>query len=82
MGSLSLDRYHFYFLMILKETLTFLSLSNPVLQYCKHRNFSDLTIMAIIATKLKTLLMLSAINSRSLFLVKYILVIYTQGRYF
>ena len=30
MGLLSLDRYHFNFLMILKETLTFLSLSNPV----------------------------------------------------
>ena len=30
MRSLSLDRYHF--LIILKETLTFLSLSNPVLQ--------------------------------------------------
>ena len=28
-----LDRYHFYFLKILKETLTFLSLSNPVQQY-------------------------------------------------
>ena len=33
MESLSLDRYHFYFLMILKETLTFLSLSDPALQY-------------------------------------------------
>ena len=33
LGSLSLDCYHFDFLMILKETLTFLSLSNPVLQY-------------------------------------------------
>ena len=32
MGSLSLDHYHFYFLMVLKEMLTFLSLSNPVLQ--------------------------------------------------
>ena len=30
---LSLDRYHFDFLVILKETLTFLSLSNPVLQH-------------------------------------------------
>ena len=28
MGWLSLDRHHFYFLMVLKETLTFLSLSN------------------------------------------------------
>ena len=27
------DRYNFYFLMILKEMLIFLSLSNPVLQY-------------------------------------------------
>ena len=33
MGSLSLDCYHFYFLMILKETLTFQSISNLVLQY-------------------------------------------------
>ena len=33
MGSLSLGHYHFHFLMILKEVLTFLSLSNPVLQY-------------------------------------------------
>ena len=33
MGSLSLDRYRFYFLMILKETLIFLLLSNLVLQY-------------------------------------------------
>ena len=33
MGSLSLDRYHFYFLMISKKVLTFLSLSNPVLPY-------------------------------------------------
>ena len=32
MGALLLDRYDFDFLMILKETLTFLSLSNPVLQ--------------------------------------------------
>mgnify|MGYP001792283860 CR=1 FL=1 len=32
MGSLSLDCYHFGFLMILKEMLTFPSLSNPVLQ--------------------------------------------------
>ena len=34
-GSLSFDRFDFYlyFLMILKETLTFLSLSNPVPQY-------------------------------------------------
>ena len=30
---LSLDHYDFYFLKIWKETLTFLSLSNPVLQY-------------------------------------------------
>mgnify|MGYP001793598634 CR=1 FL=1 len=27
------------------------------LNYCKHRNLSDLTIVAITATKLKTLLM-------------------------
>ena len=33
MGSLSLDHYHFYFLMILNEKLTFLSLLNPILQY-------------------------------------------------
>ena len=33
MGSLSLDSYHFYFLMILKGTLKFLSLSDPVLWY-------------------------------------------------
>ena len=33
-GFIILDRYHFRFLMILKETLTFLSLSNPVHQYC------------------------------------------------
>ena len=33
MWSLSLDRYHFNFLMILNEMLAFLSLSNPVLQY-------------------------------------------------
>ena len=39
------------------------------MRYCIHRNFSDLTIVAIIATKLKTLLMLNAIYSRSLFLV-------------
>ena len=32
-GPLSLDRCNFYFLMILKKTLTFLSLSNPVLRY-------------------------------------------------
>ena len=32
-GSLSLDHNHFYFLMILKKTLTFLLLSNPVLQH-------------------------------------------------
>ena len=30
MGLLSLDPDHFHFLIILKETLTFLSLSNPV----------------------------------------------------
>ena len=33
MGSLLLERYHFDFLTILTETLTFLSLLNPVLQY-------------------------------------------------
>ena len=32
MGLLLLDRYHFYFLVILKGTLTLLSLSNSVLQ--------------------------------------------------
>ena len=31
--SLLLDRYHFYFLMTLKEALTFLPPLNPVLQY-------------------------------------------------
>ena len=31
-GSLSLDRYHSYFVMILKKTQTFLCLKNPVLQ--------------------------------------------------
>ena len=35
----------------------------------KHTSFSDFIIIAIIATKLKTLLMLNAIYSRSLFLV-------------
>ena len=35
---LSLDQYHFDFLMILKEPLTFLSLSNMVLQYGDHRH--------------------------------------------
>ena len=34
-GSLSSDRYHFYFLMIWKIALTFLSLSNSVLQCLK-----------------------------------------------
>ena len=33
MRSLSLDCYHFDFLMIVSETLTFLLLSNLVLQY-------------------------------------------------
>ena len=33
MRSLSLDCYNFDFLIILKETLTIMSLSNPVLQY-------------------------------------------------
>ena len=33
MEFLSLDRYHFDLLMILKETLTFMLLSNPVPQY-------------------------------------------------
>ena len=32
-GSLSFDHRQFDFLMVLKETLTFLSLPNPVLQY-------------------------------------------------
>ena len=41
MGSLSLDCYHFYLLMILKETLTFLSLSNPVLQYVRKEEKPD-----------------------------------------
>ena len=40
MGSPLLDRYHFYFLMILKETLTFLSLSNAVLQYTVRVEFA------------------------------------------
>ena len=35
MGLLSLDCYHFDFLMILKEMLTFLLLSNLILQYIK-----------------------------------------------
>ena len=39
------------------------------LLYCIHRNFSDLTIIVIIAIKLKTLLLLNAIYSRLLFLV-------------
>ena len=40
MGLLSLDPYHFDFVMILKEPLTFLSLSNPVLQHTsKHGKF-------------------------------------------
>ena len=42
MGSLSLDRYHLYFLMILNETLTFLSLSNPVLQYALPKTCKNL----------------------------------------
>mgnify|MGYP001794324743 CR=1 len=33
MESQLLDRYHFDFLMILKERVTFLLLSKPVLQY-------------------------------------------------
>ena len=37
MGSLSLDHYHFYFFTILKETLTFLSLSNLDLQYIRYK---------------------------------------------
>ena len=36
-GSLLLDRYHFDFLVILKEVITFLSISNPVLQYSKFK---------------------------------------------
>ena len=48
------------------------------LSYCIHGNFSDLTIIAIVATKLRTLLMLNIIHLTSLFLVIYILVIYTQ----
>ena len=32
MGSLSLDRYNFHFMMIVKETLTFLPISNLALQ--------------------------------------------------
>ena len=35
-------------------------------KYCIHRNFSDLTIIAIIATRLTTLLMLNVIYSKSL----------------
>ena len=38
-GSLSLDRYNFYFLMILKETLKFLLLSKPVLQYAYNNGY-------------------------------------------
>ena len=38
MGLLSLDHYHFYFLMIFKETLTFMLLSNLVLQYWEIAN--------------------------------------------
>ena len=34
MWSQLLDCYHFYFLTILKKTLTFVPQSNPVLQYC------------------------------------------------
>ena len=36
MGSLSLGCHNSYFLMILKKPLTFLLLSNPVLQYWKN----------------------------------------------
>ena len=36
MGSQSLGRYHFYSLIILKEMLTFLSLSNLDQQYHTH----------------------------------------------
>ena len=43
MGLLTLDHYHFYFLMIFKETLTFLSLSNLVLQYLQYRRYIHLS---------------------------------------
>ena len=50
MGSLSLDRYHFEFLMILKETLIFLSLLNSVLQYQRQEKITldNISIMSII----------------------------------
>ena len=37
--------------------------------YCKHRNFSDLTIITIIATQRKPLLKLSAIFSTALYVI-------------
>ena len=43
MRPLSLDRYQFYFLLILKETPKFLSLSNPVLQYAELDLWSSVT---------------------------------------
>ena len=42
--SLSLDHYHFYFLMILKEMPTFTSLSNTVLQYSMLQQQKFLTL--------------------------------------
>ena len=44
MGSLSLDRYHSHFLMIFKESLIFLSLSNPVLQYIFYADFVKVSV--------------------------------------
>ena len=43
MGSLSLDHYHFYFLMIFKEPLTFPLLSNLILQYISLTDCYDKT---------------------------------------
>ena len=65
MGSLFVDCCHFDFIILLKELLAFLPLSNPVLQQLLqhgssvHKNFSDLTIIAVIVTRRKTLLKLS-----------------------
>ena len=44
MGSLSLDRCYFYFLMISKEMVTFLSLSNPVLGYITYDLITTMTM--------------------------------------
>ena len=42
---LLLDRCHFYFLMIFKEMLTFLSISNPVLRYVSYHGTVKLPII-------------------------------------